>query len=336
MKNKVLIIYTGGTIGTDKSNDGEPPAPKSVRKVLEKMPMLRNPKTPEWELFEVEVPKASEDISLFDYNLIGEIIEQNYQKFGGFVILHGTDTLAYTASALSFSLENLNKPVILTGAQIPLFMPRNDGFNNLMTALTIAAEGKVREVAVCFGNRLLRGNRCTKLTTTNLQAFCSPNFKDLAEIGTKIDYSCLPAKSVPASAFRVQKIREFPMAIFKAFPSVDFSYAEKLLDKNLKALIIEAFGGGATPNLEKGLIPLALKAKKNGTSLVLASQNIGGVITKGKYDPAKRLEKEGVLSSFDMTTETVVAKLNYLLTLDFSGEELKEKFEQNIAGELTV
>ena len=137
MKNKVLIIYTGGTIGTDKSNDGEPPAPKSVRKVLEKMPMLRNPKTPEWELFEVEVPKASEDISVFDYNLIGEIIEQNYQKFGGFVILHGTDTLAYTASALSFSLENLNKPVILTGAQIPLFMPRNDGITNLMTALTI-------------------------------------------------------------------------------------------------------------------------------------------------------------------------------------------------------
>ena len=203
MKKNILLIYTGGTIGMVKTEAGYAPRAGYLQSYLESLPAMQAEEMPHWELLELCPLLDSSNMTVLDWNRIGGIIQEHYDRFDGFVILHGTDTMAYTASALSFSLENLDKPVILTGSQIPLFEVRNDGLDNLLTAIMIAAEGKVHEVALCFSDKLLRGNRSVKLNATGLYAFSSPNYPPLADVGTVIQYNeMIPAPAVKGP-FRV-------------------------------------------------------------------------------------------------------------------------------------
>ena len=186
---KICILYTGGTIGMVPTSHGYAPKSGYFRKALSRIDELKDPAMPEWELIEFEPLLDSSNIAVEQWNRMGHVIAENYNQYDGFVILHGTDTMAYTASALSFMLEGLNKPVILTGSQIPLCRLRSDARDNIITSLLIAAEGRVREVCLYFGGKLMRGNRSTKSSADGLLAFDSPNFPNLASVGIDIAYN---------------------------------------------------------------------------------------------------------------------------------------------------
>ncbi len=335
MKRKILLIYTGGTIGMNRSDNGYAPEAGFLQKLLRNIPVLYDDSMPEWELLELTPLLDSSNITVVEWNLIGSIIAEHYDRFDGFVILHGTDTMAYTASALSFSLENLNKPVIITGSQIPLFEVRNDGLDNLLTSMQIAAEGKVNEVALCFSDNLMRGNRCTKLSTSDLHAFFSPNYPSLAEIGTNIVYNSMIQKRSPTEPFRVQTLKKIPIGIIKVFPGIQFELFEEIMSESLRGIVLETFGAGNIPGSANAILPIVKKARDHGTVLVICSQCLKGSVSLGTYETSAALKQAGAVCAYDMTTEAAVAKLYYLFSRGYDAETVKQKMEENISGELS-
>lgn len=336
MRKKILLIYTGGTIGMNRSDNGYAPQQGFLQEILEGLPVLRNSEMPDWALLELDPLLDSSNMTVVEWNLIGSIIEQHYHDFDGFVVLHGTDTMAYTASALSFSLENLDKPVIITGSQIPLFEIRNDGLDNLLTAMMIAAEGQVREVALCFSNRLLRGNRSTKLSTSDLHAFYSPNYPALAEIGTQIGYNQMIPQIQYTEPFRVQPLKKIPIGIIKVFPGIQFELFEEIMSESLRGIVLETFGAGNVPGSPDAILPIVEKARKNGTVLVICSQCPKGSVSLGTYETSAALKNAGAVCAYDMTTEAAVAKLYYLFSRGYDAETVKTKMEENLRGEVSI
>ncbi|MBQ3153667.1 MAG: asparaginase [Clostridia bacterium] len=336
MKKRILLIYTGGTIGMNKSENGYAPQRGFLQEILEGIPALRNEAMPDWELLELDPLLDSSNTTVVEWNCISGIIKEHYHRFDGFVILHGTDTMAYTASALSFSLENLDKPVILTGSQIPLFEIRNDALANLLTSMLIAAEGRVREVALCFDYKLLRGNRSVKRSTSDLDAFYSPNFPPLAEMGTSISYNHMIPARMHNAPFRVQQLDKIPIGIIKVFPGIQFELFEEIMTESLKGIVLEAFGAGNIPGAADAILPIVRKAYENGTVLVICSQCLKGSVTLGAYETSSALKKAGAVCAFDMTTEAAVAKLYYLFSCGYDAETVKQKMEEDLRGEITV
>lgn len=334
MKRKILIIYTGGTIGMNGSDNGYIPQSGFLQEILKKIPVLRDDSMPQWELLEMDPLLDSSNMTVLDWNRIGNIVEEYYERFDGFVILHGTDTMAYTASALSFSLENLDKPVIITGSQIPLFEVRNDGLNNLLTSMMIAAQGKIREVALCFSDKLFRGNRCTKISTSDLDAFSSPNYPELAKIGTQIHYNDMIPQRVYTSPFRVQALEKIPIGIIKVFPGIQFELFEEIMSESLRGIVLETFGAGNIPGSTDAILPIVRKARENGTVLVICSQCLKGAVSLGTYETSAALKQAGAVCAYDMTTEAAVAKLYYLFSCGYDAETVKQKMEENLVGEL--
>lgn len=335
MKRRILLIYTGGTIGMDRSDKGYAPKKGFLAELLNNIPALRDPSVPEWELYEMDPILDSSNMTVLEWNLIGSVIEENYSRFDGFVILHGTDTMAYTASALSFSLENLDKPVIITGSQIPLFEVRNDGLDNLLTSMMIAGEGKVREVALCFANELYRGNRATKVSATDLHAFGSPNYPPLAKIGTRIAYNeMIPLRSFD-KPFRVQSLEKIPIGIIKVFPGIQFELFEEIMSESLRGIVLETFGAGNIPGSADAILPIVRKAHENGTVLVICSQCLKGSVSLGTYETSAALNAAGAVCAYDMTTEAAVAKLYYLFSCGYDADKVKQMMEQSIAGEIS-
>lgn len=336
MKRSILVIYTGGTIGMNRSENGYAPERGFFQELLQNIPALHAPPMPRWELLELDPLLDSSNMTVVEWNRIGGIIEEHYDTFDGFVVLHGTDTMAYTASALSFSLEHLNKPVIITGSQIPLFEVRSDGLDNLLTAMLIAAEGVVREVALCFSDTLLRGNRCTKVSTSDLDAFASPNFPPLATIGTDIRYNSMIPLRTPSAPFRVQELKKIPIGIIKVFPGIQFDLFEEIMTDSLRGIVLEAFGAGNIPGSADAILPIVRKAHENGTVLVICSQCLKGAVSLGTYETSSALTKAGAVCAYDMTTEAAVAKLYYLFSCGYDAQTVKRYMEQELAGELSV
>ena len=336
MKKKILLIYTGGTIGMCRTDSGYAPLPGFLQELLRNIPALYAPSMPEWELLELDPLLDSSNMTVVEWNRIGGIIQEQYHRFDGFVILHGTDTMAYTASALSFSLENLAKPVILTGSQIPLFEVRNDGLDNLLTAMTIAAQGRVREVALCFAHKLLRGNRCTKVSTSDLAAFSSPNYPLLAEIGTDIHYNDMIPPVTATRPFRVQELKKIPIGIIKVFPGIQFELFEEIMSESLRGIVLETFGAGNIPGDPDAILPIVRKARDNGTVLVICSQCLKGSVSLGTYETSAALMEAGAVCANDMTTEAAVAKLYYLFSCGYDADTVKRMMEENIVGEMCL
>ncbi len=335
MKKKILIIYTGGTIGMARSEKGYAPKSGFLTEILRNIPALYDESMPQWDLYEMDPLLDSSNMTVLEWNTIGKLIEENYDSYDGFVILHGTDTMAYTASALSFSLENLDKPVIITGSQIPLFQVRNDALDNLLTSIMIAGEGRVREVALCFNNELYRGNRATKMSATDLHAFGSPNYPPLAKIGTTIGYNAMIPPIEKKAPFSVRPLVRIPIGIIKVFPGIQFELFEEIMSESLKGIVLETFGAGNIPGSPDAILPIVRKARENGTVLVICSQCLKGSVSLGTYETSAALKAAGAVCAYDMTTEAAVAKLYYLFSCGYDAETVKRKMEEDIAGEIS-
>ncbi len=333
---KVLIIYTGGTIGMTRTENGYAPQSGRFRAALDAISDLRADVMPAWELVETSPLLDSSNMTVHEWNKIARLIAKGYDEYDGFVVLHGTDTMAYTASALSFMLGGLDKPVVLTGSQIPLCEVRSDGRDNLIASLLIAGEGAAREVCLYFGGRLLRGNRATKYSADGLIAFISPNYPSLAEAGISIKYNEAALLPRQTGGLRLQTLDSVPIGVIKVFPGIQFSLFESIMTEKLRGIVIETFGAGNIPGDGNALLPIIRKAFRNGTVLTVCSQCPQGAVALGAYATSGALKRAGAVSGLDMTTEAAVAKLYYLFSCGYEKEEVKRLMEEDLRGEVTL
>ena len=336
-KKRICIIHTGGTIGMIPSDHGFLPKEGYLESLLSSISDLKSPSMPDYDFYEMSPLLDSSDMAVNDWNKIGEEIANRYDSYDGFVVLHGTDTMAYTAAALSFMLKGLNKPVILTGSQIPLCQVRSDGQDNLVTSMLIAGQGRVNEVCLYFGGRLLRGNRATKMSADGLLAFDSPNCPRLAEAGITIRY--LPAPPPPSCGEQAKltlcRFEDVPIGVLKVFPGISFPIFDKLMTEKLRGIVLETFGAGNIPGEGDSLLPIIRKAFNAGSVVTVCSQCPQGTVSLGAYATSSPLKEAGAVSGYDMTTEAAVAKLYYLFSQNLSKEEIKAKMEENLRGELS-
>lgn len=340
MRSKVLIIYTGGTIGMVVNQDTGALQPIDFDHLKIHVPEL-NRIPIDIEVKSIQEPIDSSNINAEIWFELAEIVEVNYESYDGFVILHGSDTMAYTASALSFLLENVSKPIILTGSQLPIGKIRTDGKENLITAIEIAGEkehGKavVPEVAIYFEYALYRGNRTTKVSAENFEAFQSPNYPLLAEAGVHIKYNKFAINGISEDAFYVRKSICKEVASIKLYPSITekvFSAVASI--PNLKGLIIETFGSGNAP--QQSWMNQKLKALIDQGVLVLnVSQCDTGAVMQHKYATGIHLAHTGVMSGKDITFEAAITKMMYLLACEeLSDDEKRQCLTQNLRGEVS-
>lgn len=335
-RKKVLIINTGGTIGMKRTENGYAPSPGYLGEAIGAISDMKKDGMPEWELVEMPSVLDSSNVSVCEWNEIGKIIYENYDSYDGYVILHGTDTMAYTASALSFILEDNSKPIILTGSQIPLCELRSDGVDNLVTSLIIAAEGVVREVSLFFGSRLLRGNRATKMSADGLMAFDSPNYPHLADVGISIRYNTSAIRTPSGREISYHPFSNVPIGVIKVFPGVQFSLFESIMTDKLSGIVLEGFGTGNIPDKSGELLPIVKKAFDAGTLVVVCSQCPEGAVSLGAYETSTPLKRAGAIGGSDMTTEAAVAKLYHLRSLGIATADAERFMAADIAGELTL
>lgn len=330
---EILIINTGGTIGMTKSDRGYVPDQREFHRQLKVMPELQEGRICEWDIIDMNPLLDSSNMTVEDWNKIGELIAEKYDDYSGFVILHGTDTMAYTASALSFMLENLAKPVIITGSQIPICEVRSDGKDNIIAAMMIASSGKVNEVCIYFRGELLRGNRAIKYSADGFMAFKSPNAPLLAEAGISINYNEAMLLPKPAEAFSFQKLADVPIGVIKVFPGIQFELFNNIMTESLKGVVIETFGAGNVPSSARSLLPIIEKAFANGTVVTVCTQCPQGTVLLGTYETSNALKKAGAVSGKDMTTEAAIAKMYYLFSKGYEAETVRRLMETNLRGE---
>lgn len=339
---KILIIYTGGTIGMIENPDTHALEPFDFDHLIDNVPKI---KMLDYEIHNVQFspPIDSSTITPAHWSQIACILRDNYADYDGFVILHGTDTMAYTASALSFMLENLNKPVIITGSQLPIGEVRTDGEENLITALQVAAandtDGKpmVREVAILFENYLWRGNRSTKQSSTHFNAFTSNNYPRLAKIGLGINYNHDALwRATPDEDIKIHTSMDSEVMCMDLFPGLQQHIVEYLLaTPKVKGIVMRTFGTGNGPT-DGWFLDAVRKAVDNGKVIVNVTQCSNGSVHLERYLTGRKLLKAGVVSGHDLTVEAALSKMMYLFGIGLSPKEVAYYMERPIRGEMTI
>ncbi|MGA7616768.1 MAG: asparaginase [Thermoanaerobaculia bacterium] len=336
MTRRVYIAYTGGTIGMRKSESGWAPDPRFLEQQLAAMPELEHPLMPEYTLREYEPLLDSSNMMPSDWLRIARDIAAHYDEFDGFVVFHGTDTMAYTASALAFMLEGLRKPVILTGSQIPLCEVRNDARENIITSLLIAANEPIPEVCLFFGNRLLRGCRSVKISAGGFDAFASPNYPPLGTAGVEIEIKRELIRSpVPGGPLTVREMSQPVVGALRLFPGISARWLRNILQPPLQGLVLEAYGVGNAPERDHELIAAIGESIGRGVVVVDCTQCLEGSVDLEDYATGKALARVGVISGFDMTSEAALTKLYYLFSGGASPDEVRTRMEEDLRGELT-
>ncbi|MBK42953.1 MAG: L-asparaginase 1 [Flavobacteriaceae bacterium] len=339
MSSKVLLIYTGGTIGMVKSPNAASLYPIDFNNLLDNISELEllNCKI---QIISLETPIDSSNINTFHWVEIAGLIEENYKYYDGFVVLHGTDTMSYSASALSFMLENLQKPVIFTGSQLPIGDLRTDAKENLITSVQLASLKKdeipvIKEVCLYFEYKLFRGNRSTKINADHFKAFASKNFPPLATSGVRINLrSDLLLNPAVNSDLLVHKDLSTDVALLKLFPGIQQTIISSILDtENLKGVVLETYGSGNAPTA-KWFLDLIEKAILNGIYIVNVTQCSGGKVEMGHYATSAKMQSLGVISASDMTTEAAITKMMFLLSVR-TGLDFKLAFKNSLRGEIS-
>lgn len=339
---RILMIYTGGTIGMIENPQSGALEPFNFDHLIENVPKIKMLDY-DIENFQFEVPLDSSAMTPDDWKDIVKVIEDNYDRYDGFVVLHGTDTMAYTASALSFMLENLRKPVVITGSQLPIGEVRTDGEENLITALQVAAAKDasgapmVQEVAILFEDYLWRGNRSTKHSSDNFNAFKSSNYPRLAKVGLGISYRKeVMWRCQNDEPLKVHYNLDTNVTYMHLFPGIRESVVRHLLNTpGLKGVVLKTFGAGNGPTAAWFLDAIR-DAVARGIVIVNVSQCDNGSVNPMRYEAGCGLYQAGVISGHDLTSEAAITKLMFLFGEGLSPEEVKEKMETPLIGEMWV
>ena len=337
MKKRVYIAYTGGTIGMIKTPDGYAPAYGYLEAQIAAMPELRSDLMPEYDIHEYDPLLDSANMTPAEWLKIAHDIADHYDPYDGFIVLHGTDTMAYTASALPFMLQGLRKPVILTGSQIPLCEVRNDARANIITVMMIAARFAIPEVCLYFGNQLLRGCRSVKVNADGFDAFASPNYPPLGEVGIGIEINwdvVLPPPDTP-DVLQVKELGAATVGALRLWPGISAQVVHNILQPPLRGLVLEAYGVGNGPANNEEFLGALRQAAGRGVVIVDCSQCLKGTVNLEGYATGSALAQAGVISGFDMTTEAALAKLVYLFSQDLDADSIKRLLQTNLRGELT-
>lgn len=338
-KTNILLIYTGGTIGMVKDYESNTLKPFDFKKLEKNIPELGQLDC-NIDTVSFKDPIDSSNMKINHWVNIANLIESHYESHDGFVVLHGSDTMSYTASALSYMLENLSKPVIFTGSQLPIGDLRTDAKENLITAIQIASLRKkesplIREVCLYFEYKLYRANRTTKINAEHFEAFASLNYPDLAESGVHLKvYEENLLKTNTRKKLKVHKKMDANVAILKLFPGVGETLLKSVLSTpNLRALVLETYGAGNAPTEDWLVSELSIAIKK-GIHIINVTQCSGGSVLMGQYETSQQLKKLRIINGKNITTEAAITKLMYLLGTEVSPKLFKTVFETSLRGEM--
>jgi L-asparaginase len=335
MKKRIYIAYTGGTIGMKSSENGYIPIKGHLTDSINNTPDFHREEMPDFTINEYFPLIDSSNMAPSDWQRIANDIKDNYDDYDGFVVLHGTDTMAYTSSVLSFMFENLSKPIIVTGSQIPLSQLRSDGQVNLLNSLFIAANYPISEVGLYFNNKLFRGNRCIKAYADGFNAFDSPNMAPLLEAGINIKLIEGKLATKTNVAVSLTNITPQPIGVVHLYPGISSVLIENIIKQPVKALIIRSYGVGNAPQ-DPALLACLEKAHRQGIVIINCSQCIKGTVNMDGYATGVALNRCGVIGGGDMTLEATLTKLHYLLSQNLSHKVICDLLQKNLRGELTT
>ncbi|ELP90845.1 L-asparaginase, putative [Entamoeba invadens IP1] len=332
---RVLMVYSGGTIGMKKGDKGWEPQAGYLESLMQQMPQFQSETLPYYDIIELNPLLDSSAMTPKDWVRMAVVVNENYDKYDGFIVLHGTDTLAYTASVLGFFFENLNKTIVVTGAQTPLCEPYSDATNNLISALKTAGDLEIPEVVVTFGGHLYRGNRVQKLRANSYEGFDSANYPVLGMFGAETIIDWPHIRGNPMDPMRFIPTVTDGIIVIYLHPGITSTYISAVLNNNVRGVILAAFGAGNGPDKEEFLKPMR-EAINRGVVIVDVTQCHMGRVDLDDYAAANGYKSIGIIGGGDMTIEAAFTKLTWLLAQGLSPENVRVMMKQNLRGELTI